>query len=182
MLFAQRNNVTVGVATKTNALTDQLDLSHELPALAEALPHGLTFASLKGYDHYPCLHRLDRAVKDELPFSLAQHDGRSDNAVGGDILTAIAVTYAFAYRAPTDLDALGIRWRYVPRQMLTIKSGECLHARCPYYPSECLPMVPVAVRQLDVVVTNHRCCCATWRPRANPAAGAPLGHRRGPRV
>ena len=135
VLFAQRNNVTVGVATKTNALTDQL-VSHELPALAEALPRGLTFASLKGYDHYPCLHRLDRAVKDELPFSLAQHDGRSDNAVGGDMLTAIAVTYAFACQSPDgDLDALGIRWRYVPRQMLTIKSGECLHTRCPYYPN-----------------------------------------------
>lgn len=156
VLFAQRNNVTVGVATKTNALTDQL-VSHELPALAEALPHGLTFASLKGYDHYPCLHRLDRAVKDELPFSLAQHDGRSDNAVGGDMLTAIAVTYAFACQSPDgDLDALGIRWRYVPRQMLTIKSGECLHTRCPYYPNECL--LHGARRRAassDVVVTNH---------------------------
>ena len=156
VLFAQRNNVTVGVATKTNALTDQL-VSHELPALAEALPHGLTFASLKGYDHYPCLHRLDRAVREELPFSLAQHDGRSDNAVGADMLTAIAVTYAFACQSPDgDLDALGIRWRYVPRQMLTIKSGECLHSRCPYYPNECL--LHGARRRAassDVVVTNH---------------------------
>jgi len=35
--------------------------------LRPALPDGLTFYSLKGYDHYPCLHRLDRAVLDELP-------------------------------------------------------------------------------------------------------------------
>ena len=73
------------------------------------------------------------------------------------MLTAIAVTYAFACQSPDgDLDALGIRWRYVPRQMLTIKSGECLHARCPYYPNECL--LHGARRRAassDVVVTNH---------------------------
>jgi ATP-dependent DNA helicase DinG len=50
--FAQHNDVTVGIATKTNALTDQL-VSHELPALNEALPGGVTFCSIKGYDHYP---------------------------------------------------------------------------------------------------------------------------------
>ena len=156
VLFAQRNHVTVGVATKTNALTDQL-VAHELPALAAALPEGLSFASLKGYDHYPCLRRLDRAVVDELPLSLVPHDGRSDNAVAADMLTAIAVTYAFACQSPEgDLDALGIRWRYVPRQMLTTTSSECLRGRCPYFPGECL--LHGARRRAasaDVVVTNH---------------------------
>lgn len=156
VLFAQRNNVTVGVATKTNALTDQL-VSHELPALARALPQGLTFTSLKGYDHYPCLRRLDRAVTDELPLAAAAHDGRSENAIACDMLTAIAVTYAFACQSPDgDLDALGIRWRSVPRQMLTTTPGECLHGRCPYFPGEC--MLHGARRRAacaDVVVTNH---------------------------
>ncbi|MDM8270825.1 helicase C-terminal domain-containing protein [Thermophilibacter provencensis] len=156
VLFAQRNNVTVGIATKTNALTDQL-VSHELPALAAALPGGLTFTSLKGYDHYPCLHRLDRAALEELPLAVANHDGRSDNAVACDMLTAIAVTYAFACQSSEgDLDALGIRWRYVPRQMLTTTSGECLRGRCPYFPNECL--LHGARRRAargDVVVTNH---------------------------
>lgn len=156
VLFAQRNNVTVGVATKTNALTDQL-VSHELPALARALPQGLTFTSLKGYDHYPCLRRLDRAVTDELPLAAAAHDGRSENAIACDMLTAIAVTYAFACQSPDgDLDALGIRWRSVPRQMLTTTPGECLHGRCPYFLGEC--MLHGARRRAacaDVVVTNH---------------------------
>lgn len=156
VLFAQRNNVTVGIATKTNALTDQL-VSHELPALAHALPKGLTFHSLKGYEHYPCLHRLDRAAVEDLPLELARNDGRSDNAIAGDMLTAIAVTYAFACQSPDgDLDALGIRWRYVPRQMLTTTPNECLRTRCPYFPNECL--VHGARRRAasgDVVVTNH---------------------------
>ena len=156
VLFAQRNNVTVGIATKTNALTDQL-VSHELPALARALPKGLTFHSLKGYEHYPCLHRLDRAAVEDLPLELARNDGRSDNAIAGDMLTAIAVTYAYACQSPDgDLDALGIRWRYVPRQMLTTTPNECLRTRCPYFPNECL--VHGARRRAasgDVVVTNH---------------------------
>ena len=155
-LFARRSNVTVGVATKTNALTDQL-VSHELPALAAALPGGLTFASLKGYDHYPCLHRLDRAVTDELPLAAVPHDGRSDNAVACDMLTAIAVTYAHSCQSPDgDVDALGIRWRYVPRQMLTTSPGECLRGRCPYFPNEC-PLHGARRRAAaaDVVVTNH---------------------------
>ena len=156
VLFARRNNVTVGVATKTNALTDQL-VSHELPALAAALPGGLTFVSLKGYDHYPCLHRLDRAAVEDLPLAAVPHDGRSDNAVACDMLTALAVTYAFACQSPDgDVDALGIRWRYVPRAMLTTTPGECLRARCPYFPNEC-PLHGARRRAAgaDVVVTNH---------------------------
>lgn len=155
-LFARRNNVTVGIATKTNALTDQL-ISHELPALAQALPGGLTFTSLKGYDHYACLHRLDRAARDELPLAVVPHDGRSDNAVAADMLTAIAVTYAYACQSVDgDVDALGIRWRYVPRAMLTTTPGECLRARCPYFPNEC-PLHGARRRaaSADVVVTNH---------------------------
>ena len=155
-IYARRNHVSVGVATKTNALTDQL-VSHELPALAAALPGGLTFTSLKGYDHYPCLRRLDRAVREELPLGEVPHDGRSDNAVSCDMLTAIAVTYVFACQSlEGDLDALGIRWRYVPRDLLTITPGECLHGRCPYFPGTCL--LHGARRRAscsDVVVTNH---------------------------
>ncbi len=156
VLFAKRNNVTVGVSTKTNALTDQL-VSQELPALSAALPGGVSFVSLKGYDHYPCLHRLDRAVVDDLPLATVSHDGRSDNAVACDMLTAIAVTYAFACQSPDgDVDALGIRWRYVPRPLLTTTPGECLRGRCPYFPNEC-PLHGARRRATcsDVVVTNH---------------------------
>lgn len=156
VLFAQANGITVGVATKTNALTDQL-VGHELPALARALPGGLSFSSLKGYDHYPCLRRLERAAEGELPLSLVEGTGRSRAAIASDMLTAIATTYAFACQSPEgDLDALGIRWRCVPRQMLTTSPQECLRNRCPFFPNEC--MLHGARRRaaaVDVVVTNH---------------------------
>ena len=153
--YAQLNNVTVGIATKTNALTDQL-VSHELPALDEALPGGLTFMSLKGYDHYPCLNRLQRATMAELP--LDRVNGRvSKETVASDMLTAIAVTYATVCQTvDADLDTLGIRWRFVPRSMLSTTMHECQRTRCPFFPNECL--VHGARRRAaccDIVVTNH---------------------------
>lgn len=156
VIFAKRNGITVGVATKTNALTDQL-VSHELPALSAALPGGVTFTSLKGYDHYPCLLRLDRAAEGDLPVDAVAGEGKSSHTVSAEMMTAIAVTYAFACQSPEgDLDALGIRWRYVPRQMLTTTPAHCLHARCPYFPNECLLYgARRRAAAADVVVTNH---------------------------
>ena len=156
VLFAQRNNLTVGVATKTNALTDQL-IAHELPLLARALPEGLSFMSLKGYDHYPCLLRLERAAHQELPVGEVRADGVSEQDICENMLNAVAVTYAFACQSPEgDLDSLGIHWRCVPRALLTTTPSECVKARCPFFPNECL--VHGARRRAgasDVVVTNH---------------------------
>ena len=156
VLFAKQNNVTVGIATKTNALTDQL-ISHELPALDRVVPGGVTFFSLKGYDHYPCLARVERACSEALPVDLVPADGRSQDAVATDMLNALAVTLAFACQSPEgDLDALGIRWRYVPRALLTCTPNECQKTRCPFYPHACF--VHGARRRAasgDVVVTNH---------------------------
>lgn len=156
VLFAQENHITVGIATKTNALTDQL-VTHELPALNKALPGGVSYYSLKGYEHYPCIHRMDRAVRDELPINLVDTTGRSTNTICSDMLTALAVCYAFSCQSPDgDVDALGIRWKAVPRGMVTTTSSECIKNRCPYYPNECF--VHGARRRAagsDVVVTNH---------------------------
>ncbi len=156
VLFAQRNNVTVGVATKTNALTDQL-VSHELPALAQTLPQGVTFTSLKGYDHYPCLHRMERSMVFDLPVNLVEGAGKSRRTIEAEMMTSLAVTHAFCCQSPEgDVDALGIRWRFVPREMLTTTPAECLRNKCPYFPGECF--VHGARRRAassDVVVTNH---------------------------
>ena len=153
--FAQRNGVTVGVATKTNALTDQL-VSHELPALDSVMPGGVSFVSLKGYDHYPCLNRLQRATTVELPVNQVR-DTHGAGSIEEDMLTALAVTYASVCQsAEGDLDTLGIRWRFVPRGMLTTTPSECQRNHCPFFPNEC--MVHGARRRAacaDVVVTNH---------------------------
>ena len=63
-LTALRNHITVGIATKTNALLDQL-VFHELPALRDALLEAgesepLAYTALKGFSHYPCLRKIDR--------------------------------------------------------------------------------------------------------------------------
>ena len=59
---ARRNKVTVGIATKSNNLADQL-MNQELPKLARELDGGLSFCALKGFDHYPCLRKLERLAR-----------------------------------------------------------------------------------------------------------------------
>ena len=152
---AQENHITCGIATKTNALTDQL-VTHELPDLARVLPDGLSFFTLKGYDHYPCLRRILRAMDAELPEAPTRR-GRESGRAEAEMLTAIATTLAFACQAPSgDLDALGIRWGSVPRELITTTSDRCERGRCPFFPNGCL--VHGSRRRAagaDVVVTNH---------------------------
>ncbi len=156
-LFAKKNGITCGVASKTNALTDQL-VASELPALNGALSGGVTFASLKGYDHYPCLRRVERALDWDLPVErTVQTTGGTPEAAATDLLNAIAVTLASACQSPQgDLDSLGIRWKFVPRGLLTTTPEECLHARCPFYPHACLLHgARQRAQSVDIVVTNH---------------------------
>lgn len=155
-LFAKKNGITCAVATKTNALTDQL-VTHELPALDRSLPGGVSYCALKGYDHYPCLRRLERSYATDLPIGEVAGNGRSANTIAQDMLTAMAVTYAYACQsAEGDLDALGIRWSSVPRSMLTIGASECAHSRCPFFPNLCfLHGARRRAGSADVVVTNH---------------------------
>lgn len=144
---ARRNHVTVGIATKSNNLADQL-MYHELPRLARELEGGLSYCALKGYDHYPCLRKLERLTRAQEIVT---------NRDPADTLTAIAVIYAYACQSPTgDLDGLGIRWRSVNRPDLTTSSRECARRLCPFFPDKCL--VHGARRRAaraDVVVTNH---------------------------
>lgn len=144
---AKKNRITVGIATKSNNLTDQL-MYHELPKLARELDDGLSFCALKGFDHYPCLRKLE---------GLAAGREINTNRDPADTLTAIAVIYAFACQSPTgDLDSLGIRWRSVNRADLTTSSRECARRLCPFFPEGCL--VHGARRRAaksDIVVTNH---------------------------
>ncbi len=145
---ARRNHITVGVATKSNNLADQL-MYHELPSLAAVLPGGFSFCALKGFDRYPCLRKVERLLR-----STAEIKTAKDPA---DTLTALAVILAFVCQSPGgDLDSLGIRWRSVDRGDLTCTSRECARRLCPFFPNGCL--VHGARRRAahaDVVVTNH---------------------------
>lgn len=144
---AKRNKITVGIATKSNNLTDQL-MYQELPKLARELDGGLSFCALKGFDHYPCLLKLE---------SLAAGREITTNRDPADTLTAIAVLYAFACQSPTgDLDSLGIRWRSVNRADLTTSSRECARGNCRFFNRGCfVRCARWRAAKADIVVTNH---------------------------
>jgi len=141
--FAMRNHVGVGVATKTNALTDQL-VYGELPALSEALGGGLRYVSLKGYDHYPCLRKLDR---------LATGAGIED----ADTLATVATLLAWVAQSGWgELDGVNVHWTPELRSAVACSTEECAKRHCRFHPSLCY------VRGLrrkavtaHVVVTNH---------------------------
>lgn len=149
-LIAQRDGITLGVATKTTALMDQL-VYKELPLLSDALvaqgKAPLSFCALKGYEHYPCLRKLER-------FAVKKDD---DEGIFEQSLTMIATIYAFACQSSSgDLDSINFTWRNVPRHEVTTTSSECVKKMCPFYPHKCF--VHGARRRAqasDIVVTNH---------------------------
>jgi ATP-dependent DNA helicase DinG len=142
LAFAQANDVAVGVATKTNALMDQL-VHGELPALAETLDEPFEYVALKGYDHYLCLRKLDRI--------LARDEGTQDETVDAAMLLAWVAQTSWS-----DVDSLNIHWRGDLRVRLTANAEDCTRRRCRHYPDLCyLHGVRRRAASAHVVVTNH---------------------------
>lgn len=148
VLTARMNKVTVGVATKTNALLDQL-VYHELPALRPCFGD-LTYASLKGFSHYPCLRRVGRLIQ----------DGAGVREVAGKEYSqapALAALLSFIEQTEYgDMDSLKLDYRVLPRQSITTTGHDCLRKKCPFFGTSCF--VHGARRRaasVDVVVTNH---------------------------
>ena len=155
VLFATRNDVAVGVSTKTNSLLDQL-VYKELPALAEALQDSnsvnreLTWAPLKGMAHYPCLRKISRIVE----------NGPGFKEVAGNQVSeapALAALLSFIEQSEfDDMDSLKIDYRALPRYRITCKSNECLRRKCPFFGKLCF--VHGARRRAessDIIITNH---------------------------
>ena len=114
-LTAQRNGITVGVATKTNALLDQL-VFKEVPALAKALrvsdpdAKPLTCAPLKGFSHYPCLRKIRSVVDDGAAMKEIQ---------GKELSQAPAMAALLSFIEQTeydDIDGLKLDYRLLPRR------------------------------------------------------------------
>ena len=148
-LLAHENGITVGVATKTNSLLDQL-VYQELPALSEALEGDITWAPLKGMAHYPCLRKVSRIVD----------NGPAMREVAGTMVSqapSLAALLSFIEQCEfDDIDSLKIDFRALPRRQLTTTSKECLRRKCPFYGKLCF--VHGARRraeQADIIVTNH---------------------------
>lgn len=168
-LLAQANGITVGVATKSNTLADQL-INRELPLLNEALGTNLTYTALKGYDNYPCLRKIAQLMRrgtastpaagplDEAQL-LQEQEGptRRMPEPSAELLDAIAATLGFATQSAVgDVTSLGVRWGKIQRSDLTSTSSECQKRRCPFFPNKCfLHLARKRAQASDIVVTNH---------------------------
>jgi len=142
--FALENGVGVGIATKTNALTDQL-VYGELPALSSALSETFHYVALKGYDHYLCLRKLDRSL------SLLEEDGSQKSLV--DVAQLLAWT---AQTSWGDLDGINLHWRPENRARFVANAVDCTKRRCRYYPWLCyLHGLRRRAGTAHVLVTNH---------------------------
>lgn len=141
--FALANGVGVGVATKTKSLMDQLIYS-ELPALCKALGEPLRYVSLKGYENYPCLRKVDR-------FVASLDEQRADT-----VATASALLGWIAQSSWGDMDGNNIHWRSDVRAAVTASVVDCTHKRCSYFPHLCyLHGVRRRAASAHIVVTNH---------------------------
>lgn len=149
VLTAHRNKITIGVATKTNALLDQL-IFKELPALQESLGEELVFTALKGFSHYPCLRKIQRIAREGAQMRTVQNEERTQAPAIAALLSYIEQT------SYGDLDNLKIDYRTLPKRSITTTSHECLRRKCPFYGLTCY--VHGARRRAeasDIVVTNH---------------------------
>ncbi len=143
-LFALENGVGVGVATKTNSLMDQL-VHGELPALNAALGGGLRYVSLKGYEHYPCLRKLQR-------FSEEMDDTANEDRIA----TVAAVLAWVAQSSWGDLDSVNVHWDRDVRAGIGASQADCTRKRCRFHPNLCyLHGVRRRAASAHVVVTNH---------------------------
>ncbi len=155
-LLAYRNDIGVGIATKTNALLDQL-ISKELPLLASSIPlhdetqeKPLTYTALKGFPHYACLRKIERIAKEGPRLKNVNNIMYSQAAPLAALLSYIEQTEY------DDLDGLKIDYRLLPRRAITTTSHECLRRKCPYYGNACF--VHGARRKAEnahIVVTNQ---------------------------
>jgi ATP-dependent DNA helicase DinG len=132
------------VATKTNALMDQL-VYHELPKLAEALDGELRYAALKGYEHYPCLRKLER------------HAGDIQTSDEDELATVAALFAWTAQSSWGDLDAINLHWgRRDVRAAVSASQADCTRKRCRFYPFLCyLHGARRRASSANIVVTNH---------------------------
>lgn len=148
-LTARANNITVGVATKTNALLDQL-VYKELPLLSNALGGELIFAPLKGFSHYPCLRKVNRLVENGAQMRLVMNEEKTQAPAIAGVLSFIEQT------AYDDMDTLKVDFRTLPRSSITTTSHDCLRRKCPFFGQSCFVFgARKLAESADVVVTNQ---------------------------
>ncbi|MDR2714591.1 MAG: DNA polymerase III subunit epsilon [Coriobacteriales bacterium] len=184
-LFAKRNKVICGVATKTNALLDQL-VYHELPRLAaalgesgvasgegavelgeqakkagasgeQALSTGQASAQNEGLQHAN-LEYIALKGYDHYPClrKLMRYSAKDHSFENPDPLVLVAQLLTYVSQSSTgDLDPLPLRWQGVPRFEVCASADDCLRNKCHYYGSCLLHGARRQAANADIVVTNH---------------------------
>lgn len=154
--FALENGLGIGVATKTNTLMDQL-VHGELPRLSAAMGGGLRYVALKGYEHYPCLRKIDRRMAE-------------DGLEVCDVANLAALAAWLMQTSWGDLDSVNLHWTADSKRRIACSVEDCTRKRCRFYPNLCyLHGVRRRAGGAHVVVTNH---ALLFRDRA--AAGGIL--------
>ena len=148
-LTAKLNNTSIGIATKTNSLLDQLT-HKDLPQLGKSFKDGISFSSLKGISHYPCLRKIER---------LRKKGGESKNFGGNIVNTAPAIATILSYVEQSeidDLDMIRMDYRCLKTREVTSTSHECHKKKCPFYKKFCFAYGAREIADSsEIVVTNH---------------------------
>lgn len=140
--FAMLNGVGVGVATKTNSLLNQL-IYNELPRLNRGLGEGFRFASLKGYDHYLCLRKLEIAL------------ASSREKTEQDLVRQAALIAWVVQSAAGDLDGINLHWPRAGRTEFAASLSECTRKNCRHFSGCYLHGARRRAFSAHIVVTNH---------------------------
>ena len=182
-LTAKRNNIGIGVATKTNALLDQL-VYKELPLLAQALKnqHDKLQAKQNSIKQQVAskIENQNLGISQQSDFSPLSYvalkgfshypclrminrivqEGPKNKMIAGKLLTqapSLATLLSYIEQSEyDDIDALKTDFRVLPRYTITTTSHECLRRKCPFFGVQCF--VHGARRRAesaDIVVTNH---------------------------
>ncbi len=126
---AQSNKITIGIATKTNALIDQL-IYHELPLLKKEIKN-LKYSCLKGYKHYICLRKLTMLIKKK---SRIVKYNNQEFCTSPSIATLLSFVEQTDY---DDADGIKINARWLLENEYSSSSSECLKNKCPFFYNGC---------------------------------------------
>lgn len=135
-LVALENQVSIGIATKSNALTDQL-MTREIPRLNKFMGGKLRYTAVKGYENYLCLRKIDALLRDKAEVRNLAH------------------LIAWISQSPWgDVSRISMASRFDETYIAT--QQECNNKKCRFYPGLCyLHGTRKRAQSSHLVVTNH---------------------------
>lgn len=135
-LVALENQVSIGIATRSNNLTDQL-LMREIPNLNTLFGGKLRYTAVKGYENYVCLRKIDALMR------------------SGEGARNLAHLLAWISQSPWgDIGRISMASRTDKTYVATHQ--ECTNKKCRYYPNLCyLHGTRKRAQTSHLVVTNQ---------------------------